>query len=35
MNAAHWIGGFLEAQAAERGAADNTTAGLASDPMGR
>ncbi|MBN8188922.1 MAG: site-specific tyrosine recombinase XerD [Salipiger thiooxidans] len=31
MNAAHWIGGFLEAQAAERGAADNTTAAYARD----
>ncbi|MCR8547140.1 site-specific tyrosine recombinase XerD [Salipiger sp. P9] len=31
MSAAHWIGGFLEAQAAERGAADNTTAAYARD----
>ena len=31
MSAANWTGAFLEAQAAERGAADNTTAAYARD----
>ncbi|MGR3378603.1 site-specific tyrosine recombinase XerD [Salipiger abyssi] len=31
MSDRNWIGGFLEAQAAERGAADNTTAAYARD----
>ena len=31
MSAANWPGAFLEAQAAERGAADNTTAAYARD----